>query len=321
MAEQTNKTVSPLMVVIAFTIVYLVWGSTYFFIRMAIQHFPPFLMAALRFTTAGLLLSGWCLFRGERLFVLKNIKPAIVSGLLLLFSGNGTVAFAEQYISSSLAAVLLASVPIWFVLLDKRNRKENFANKETVIGLVIGFFGVILLFGENAAHSISSAGNKWQLISLGVLVMGSISWAAGSLYAKYKSSGDSGSVNASWQMLAAGVAFLPLSWASGEWGNFHWQDIPSSSWLALLYLITMGSLVGYSAYIWLLKVRRPTQVSTHAYVNPVVAVLLGVFLGGEKVSLIQVFGLSIILTSVLLLNLTKYRKERQASLHPPAKIN
>jgi drug/metabolite transporter (DMT)-like permease len=151
--------------------------------------------------------------------------------------------------------------------------------------------------------------------------MGSISWAAGSLYAKYKSSGDSGSVNASWQMLAAGAAFTLLSWASGEWKNFHWHDIPSSSWLALLYLITMGSLVGYSAYIWLLKVRRPTQVSTHAYVNPVVAVLLGVFLGSEKVSMIQIFGLAIILTSVLLLNLAKYRKERLASLPPATKGN
>jgi drug/metabolite transporter (DMT)-like permease len=320
MTDQTNKTVSPLMVIIAFAIVYLVWGSTYFFIRMAIQHFPPFIMAALRFTTAGLLLLGWCFLRGERLVVVKDIKPAIVSGLLLLFTGNGTVAWAEQYLSSSLAAVLLASVPIWFVLLDKRNRKENFANKETVIGLVIGFFGVVLLFGENAVHSISSAGNKWQLISLGILVMGSISWAAGSLYAKYKSSGDSGSVNASWQMLAAGMAFISVSWTSGEWNKFHWQEISSSSWFALLYLILIGSLAGYSAYIWLLKVRRPTQVSTHAYVNPVVAVLLGVFLGAEKVSLIQVLGLAIILTSVLLLNKAKYRKEREGSVPSPAKV-
>lgn len=277
-------------------------------------------MAALRFTSAGLLLLGWCFLRGERLVVVKDIKPAIVSGLLLLFTGNGTVAWAEQYLSSSLAAVLLASVPIWFVLLDKRNRKENFANKETVIGLVIGFFGVVLLFGENAVHSISSAGNKWQLISLGILVMGSISWAAGSLYAKYKSSGDSGSVNASWQMLAAGMAFISVSWTSGEWNKFHWQEISSSSWFALLYLILIGSLAGYSAYIWLLKVRRPTQVSTHAYVNPVVAVLLGVFLGAEKVSLIQVLGLAIILTSVLLLNMAKYRKEREGSVPSPAKV-
>jgi len=308
------------MVIIAFAIVYLVWGSTYFFIRMAIQHFPPFIMAALRFTSAGLLLLGWCFLRGERLVTAKDIKPAIVTGLLLLFTGNGTVAWAEQYLSSSLAAVLLASVPIWFVLLDKRNRKENFANKETVIGLVIGFFGVVLLFGENAVHSISSAGNKWQLISLGILVMGSISWAAGSLYAKYKSSGDSGSVNASWQMLAAGMAFVCVSWASGEWNKFHWQEISFSSWFALLYLILIGSLAGYSAYIWLLKVRRPTQVSTHAYVNPVVAVLLGVFLGAEKVSLIQVLGLVIILTSVLLLNITKYRKEQKGSVPSPAKV-
>jgi drug/metabolite transporter (DMT)-like permease len=148
---------------------------------------------------------------------------------------------------------------------------------------------------------------NWQAIALLVLLLGSICWAAGSLYAKYKSSGNSNSVNAGWQMLAAGVAFIPASLIRGEWAHFHWQDVPLSSWLSVFYLVTMGSLAGYSAFVWLLQVRSATQVSTHAYVNPVVAVLLGALFANEKMSPMQLLGLAIILVSVLLINLAKYR--------------
>jgi len=145
------------------------------------------------------------------------------------------------------------------------------------------------------------------VIALAVLMLGAISWAAGSLYSKYRSTGSSNAVNAGWQMLAAGVAFIPASLISGEWGNLQWGAVPVSSWLAIAYLVTMGSLAGYSAFVWLLQVRPATQVSTHAYVNPVVAVLLGVLFADEHLSLLQLLGLTIILASVLLINLAKYR--------------
>jgi drug/metabolite transporter (DMT)-like permease len=317
-ASSGNKPASAMMVFVAFAIVYIVWGSTYYFIRLSVQHIPPMLLGALRFVTAGLLMLTWCLVRGEQVFVWKNMRPALVSGLLLLFFGNGALIWCEQYLTSSLAAILLASGPIWFVLLDKRNWRENFRSRETLIGLLIGFAGVVLLFGERLVEAFSASGastaggpasaGHWQVIAMAVLIVGSISWASGSLYAKYNSSGNSNSVNAGWQMLAAGAAFIPASLISGEWSAFHWQDVTLTSWLSVFYLVTMGSLAGYSAFVWLLQVRSATQVSTHAYVNPVVAVLLGVFFADEKMSALQLLGLAIILVSVLLINLAKYRK-------------
>jgi drug/metabolite transporter (DMT)-like permease len=195
--------------------------------------------------------------------------------------------------------------------LDKRNWSINFKSRETVLGLVIGFIGVVLLFSENAVQAMSSSGNGIQIIALVVLIIGTIGWAGGSLYSKYYSTGPSNAVNASWQMLAAGLGFLPLSFISGDWAHFQPQQVGIDSWLALIYLISFGSLVGFSAYVWLLQVRPATQVSTHAYVNPVVAVLLGVFFAGEKMTMVQVTGLIIILSSVLLVNLAKYRKQKQ----------
>jgi drug/metabolite transporter (DMT)-like permease len=309
-----------MQVVIAFTILYIVWGSTYFFIRLSLEHIPPYILGAIRFITAGVLMLLWCVIRKEKIFSWKYIRPAVVSGLLLLFIGNGGLIWSEQYVASSLAAILLAGGPIWFVLLDKSKWKENFSSKETIIGLLIGFAGVILLFGERLLHSfgtvaqaagdggtVKGVGGHWQVIALVVLLVGSISWAAGSLYSKYRAAGNPNSVNAGWQMLAAGIAFVPASWGSGELSHFHWQEVSASSWLAAFYLVTMGSLAGYSAFTWLLQVRSATQVSTHAYVNPVVAVLLGVFFADENMSSIQLLGLAIILVSVLLINLAKYR--------------
>jgi drug/metabolite transporter (DMT)-like permease len=312
MTNPAIKQPRSLKVIIAFAIVYLVWGSTYFFIRVAIQDIPPLLMVALRFFSAGFLLFLWCLLRGEDLFIWKNIRPAIISGLLLLFLGNGAVVWSEQYLPSSLVAVFAATSPIWFVVLDKPNWGINFRSRETVTGLLIGFVGVLLLFSEKAALAFSSKGSGPQIISMLILILGSISWAGGSLYSKYFSKGTSHSANAAWQMLAAGIVFLPISGWRGEWNHFYWQQVSATSWLALIYLITLGSLAGYSAYAWLLQVRPATQVSTHAYVNPVVAVLLGTFLAGEKMSVMQFGGLAIILLSVLLINYSKYRKQRQA---------
>lgn len=321
MSPVANRPASTIRVVVAFTILYIVWGSTYFFIRMAVAHIPPMLVGGLRFLLAGILMLLWCVVTKQKIFSWKYIRPAVISGLLLLFLGNGGLIWSEQYLASSLAAILLAGGPIWFVLLDKSKWKENFRSRETIIGLLIGFAGVILLFGERLlgaasgklqaasddGGTVKGAGGHWQVIALGVLVFSSICWAAGSLYSKYRATGTPNSVNAGWQMLAAGIAFIPASWGSGELSHFHPEEVTMSSWLAVFYLVTMGSLAGYTAFTWLLQVRSATQVSTHAYVNPVVAVLLGVFFAGEKMSPIQLMGLAIILVSVLLINLAKYR--------------
>ena len=294
-----------MMVVVAFAIVYIVWGSTYFFIRLSVAHIPPMMVGALRFLLAGVLMLSWCLFTKKKVFDWPVMRPAIISGLLLLGTGNGALIWSEQYIPSSLAAILLAAGPVWFVLLDRGKWVENLRSKATVVGLIVGFIGVLLLFAEQLK---GVSGRNMETVALTVLVLGSISWAAGSLYSKYKSvSGSSNAVNAGWQMFAAGVAFIPASLINGEWTRFHPAAVPISSWMGIVYLVIMGSLVGYSAFVWLLQVRPATQVSTHAYINPVVAVLLGVFFAGEKMSTLQLTGLAVILISVLLINLSKYR--------------
>ena len=312
MSIDAKRSASPVMVVIAFATVYLVWGSTYFFIQRAIEHIPPFILGAIRFLIAGGLLLGWCVIRGEKVFNWSNIKPALVSGLLMLFIGNGAVIWAEQSLASSLVAVLVSSAPIWFVVLDQPKWKENLTSRPTILGLIVGFIGVILLFSEQASKALG-AGNGHQVIGLIVLIIGAMSWAGGSLYSKYKSTSKSATVNTAWQMMAAGIAFVPGSLLNNEWSSFHIQSVTASSWFSLVYLIIMGSLAGFSAYVWLLQVRPATQVSTYAYVNPVVAVLLGVLFANEHMTALQIIGLAVILLSVLLINLAKYRKEKSAS--------
>jgi len=310
MSITAKKSPSPVMIIVAFATVYLVWGSTYFFIQKAVQHIPPMVLGALRFLIAGGLLMGWCLIKGERIGTWRQIKPAIITGLLLLFVGNGAVIWVEKWLPSSFVAILLSSAPIWFVALDKPKWKENLSNRSTILGLTIGFIGVILLFSEKAAVAVFSTGSNFEMIGCFILIMGSISWAGGSLYSKYHPSGSS-TVSSAWQMLAAGTVFTFGSFLSGEWKVFEMQYVTIISWLSILYLILFGSLAAYSAYVWLLHKRPATQVSTYAYVNPVVAVLLGVFFAGEHMSLIQTSGFIVILGSVLLINLAKYRNEQK----------
>lgn len=312
MHSKSNKPVSPLMVIIAFATVYIVWGSTYFFLRVALQGFPPMLLGAIRFLIAGLLLLGWCAATGEKAFIIKNIFHASVSGILLLFVAMGTVIWSEQTLPSAMVAILVSAAPIWFVLLDYPKWGENLKSKWTIAGLLIGFAGVILLFGEQIAKAFKVSGVQANIWGMAVLVLGSIAWSGGSLYSKYKASGVSGSVIAAWQMLAAGAMFIIVSLVRGEVQNMNWHKVPTNVWLAIAYLIIFGSLAAFSAYVWLLQVRPATQVSTYAYVNPVIAVILGIFFGHENISLLQITGLVVILCSVLLINLAKQYKLNKA---------
>ncbi|WP_202985247.1 EamA family transporter [Mucilaginibacter inviolabilis] len=314
MALTPQKSASPLMVIIAFATVYIVWGSTYFFIKMAVDGFPPLLLGALRFLTAGILLLTWCKFKGEQIFIKRNIIHAAVTGFLLLVIGNGAVIWVEQTLPSAMVAIMVSSAPIWFVLFDKQNWRVNFKNTSTIIGLVIGFAGVVLLFSEQIRGLFDSSTGLSKLPGMLLLLIGAMSWASGSLYSKYNNTQGSASVNTAWQMVAAGLIFLPSSVLTHEVQNLQWQNIPTHSWLALLYLVIFGSIAAFSAYVWLLQVRPATQVSTYAYVNPVIAVILGVLFAHESITLLQVGGLVIILGSVLLINLSKYRKEKQAKM-------
>ncbi|WP_127132959.1 EamA family transporter [Pseudoflavitalea rhizosphaerae] len=306
MSTVAKKPASTIMVILAFATVYLVWGSTYFFIQKAVHDFPPLIMGALRFLVAGGIMLAWCLIRGEKLWSPKQFKAAFITGALLLFIGNGCVIWAEKTLPSSLVAVWISSAPIWFLLLDKSKWKENFRSTSTIVGLIIGFIGVVLLLSDQLDTIMNTPGGGETLVGLLIVLVGCISWAGGSIYSKYNSTG-SALVNTTIQMLTAGFIFLPGSFIAGEWKEFSFAAVSTSAWLSLGYLILFGSILAFSAYVWLLQVRSPTQVSTYAYVNPVVAVLLGVFFANEVMSFWQLLGLGIILGSVLLINLAKYR--------------
>lgn len=304
-----QKSSSTLQVIVAFAVVYIVWGSTYYFIKEALNGFPPFILGAVRFLVAGVIILLWAAVKGNKIFDKKLLPHAAVSGILMLFVGNGMVIWVEQSVPSGMAAIMVSSAAFWFVILDKPKWQKNFSNTNTILGLVFGFIGVILLFWEKISGSSFSRDKE----ALGMLLLSFsvIAWAGGSLYSKYYTSGTSPIVNTGWQIMFAGLAFVPGIFLLGEQKHFHSSAIPPFAWFSLVYLVVMGSIAAYSAYVWLLNNRPATQVSTYAYVNPVVAVLLGLIFAGEKITIFPVIGLTVILGSVLLLNLSAYRNSRK----------
>jgi drug/metabolite transporter (DMT)-like permease len=298
-----QKKPSKTLVIAAFAALYIIWGSTYLAILIAVKNIPPFLMAGTRFLIAGLILYTWCRLQGQSTPDVKSIANISFSGILLLFIGNSGLVWVEQYLPSGFAAIIIATVPLWFVILDKRQWKFHFANRQIIIGLLIGFAGVLSLFaGKN---SVNFHGNKMQLISFFVLVIGSISWAIGSLYSKYKKSNGSNGMKAAIQMMAAGSISMITGISSGELQQFSWSNVSAQSVMAVIYLITFGSLIAYMSFVWLMTVRPPSLVGTYAYVNPVVAVFLGWLIANEQITWHQVLALIIILTGVIIVNFSK----------------
>ncbi len=291
------------LVIAAFAALYIIWGSTYTAILIALESFPPLLLAGIRFLIAGTLLYIYFRIKGESTPSLKSIGQISVGGILMLFVGTGAVAWVEQYITSGLAAIIVASTPLWFVILDKREWHLNFHNRWVLAGLLIGFVGVLTLFADGA--SISFSGDRMKLISFFVLIVGTISWAVGSLYSKYRKIEGSTGMKAAFQMLSAGCCSILASTVSGEINGFDASAVSWPAIWAMVYLITMGSLVGFMAYVWLLTVRSATLVGTYAYVNPVVAVFLGWVVAGEIISALQVVALLVILGGVILVTLAK----------------
>jgi drug/metabolite transporter (DMT)-like permease len=292
------------LVILAFAAIYIIWGSTYLAIIFTIRDIPPFLMSGFRFLAAGILIYSWCLFKNRETVSFISFSRNTLCGILMLCGGTVSVAWAEQYISSSIAAVVVTSVPFWFVLLDKKQWSFYFSNKSVIAGLLIGFVGVILLMAshQQGTHPVK---NEWS--GFMIIVAGGIAWVSGSLYSKYKPTNNSTQMNATIQLLTAGVFCMMISVFSGEAKNFSFVYVTNAAWLGLLYLIIPGSLIAYLSYIWLLKVRPVAEVSTYVYVNPVVAILLGAMLGGEKIGWIQVVALTIILTGILFVNRTRYQ--------------
>lgn len=294
------------LVLSAFAAVYLIWGSTYLAIFLAIKTIPPFFMAGSRFLIAGLILLVYALLKGEQIPDAKSVWKISLAGILMLSVGNAFLAWVEQYLPSGLAAILVATVPLWFVLFDKRQWKFYFSNKKIIIGLIIGFAGVILLFaGKSSADLFNS---KIKIISLIVLFVCTIGWTIGSLYSKYQKINGSTLMKVAIQMLAAGIVNFIGGFVLGEQQSFIVSNISWQSVGALAYLIVMGSLVAYMAYIWLLSIRPASLVGTYAYVNPVVAVFLGWLIANEHVNTQKIIGLSVVIVGLIIVNMSKEKK-------------
>jgi len=230
-------------VILSFAAIYIIWGSTYLAIIIAIKDIPPMLMSGMRFLLAGIILYSWCLVKKEKQPDLSSLGKNAFCGILMLFGGTGSVAWAEQYISSGLAAIIVTSVPFWFILLDKKQWSFYFSNKTILLGLLIGFAGVALLMYFGKSSPVATASHSNQLAGMLVLVAGGISWAAGSLYSKYKPASTSVTMNTSVQLIMAGIFSGLVSFISGEAKDFSFSQMHADSLLALFYLITLGSLV------------------------------------------------------------------------------
>jgi drug/metabolite transporter (DMT)-like permease len=294
-----GSTPSRAAIVSAFAAIYIIWGSTYLGIHYAIQTLPPFLMASVRFLVAGTLLFTWSMYRAPRRPRPEEWRAAFIVGGLLLLGGNGAVVWAQQYVASGVVALLIAVTPGWMVLLDWLWQDGRRPGGRTVVGLVLGFGGIALLVGPSLLEGVGT------IDPLGVLVVmcGSLSWATGSIYSRRAPVPPGGLYSTGIQMLAGGVLLGVAGVARGEIAAIDAGAVSSASLLALLYLVVFGSIIGYSAYVWLLRHVDAARVSTYAYVNPVVAVVLGWAFVGEVFTPRMALAAAVIIGGVAMITL------------------
>lgn len=276
--------------------VYLIWGSTYLAIRFAIETMPPFLMAGVRFLIAGAVLFAIRRLLGDRRPTWAEWRSTGIVGLFLLFGGNGCVVFAEQWVPSSLTALLIATTPLWIVLLDWLRPGGQRPGGRALLGVVIGFIGVALLIRPGTL----AVGGGEALIGALVIVLGALLWAAGSLYARSAVLPASPLLGTAMEMLIGGAGLLILGTALGQWTQVSPAAFSAKSAAALGYLIVFGAWIAFSAYAWLLRNAPMPLVATYAYVNPIVAIFLGNLLAGEPITPRTLLAAAIILGAIVL---------------------
>ena len=301
MAESRAK------VAAAFAAIYIIWGSTFLGIRYAIETMPPFLMAGTRFVIAGAMLYAWAAIReGARPTLRHWINTAIV-GALLLTIGNGAVSWAEQFIPSGLAALVVAITPLWMVIFEWMRPGGDRPNAAIGAGLALGFIGLVLLIGPGEILGAGSVDPR----SAAVLLMGTLAWAGGSIYSRSVALPSSARLSTAMQMLAAGALLLLVGAIAGEPSRVSFSAMSTRSILAVAYLVIFGSIIGFTAYSWLLTVSSAAKVSTYAYVNPVVALILGWSLADEPLNARTIVAACIVLAGVALITLARAGLTRQ----------
>jgi len=296
---------------IALLTIYLVWGSTYLGIRYAVETIPPFLMAGTRFLLAGLILYAWRRLAGDPAPTRGQWLRASVVGLLMLLGGNGLLSLAEQHVASGIAALIIGSVPLWMTTIEALRPGGARPNILGILGLVVGFGGIALL----VAPSLLS-GNPLESQPLGILILlgASLFWSLGSIYSRTADLPDSTLLATAMEMLAGAAGLYLVGAFAGEWSRLSLADVTARSWISLLYLVVFGSMVGFTTYAWLLRAAPVSLVATYAYVNPLVAILLGSLLAQESLTAHELLSAAIIIGSVVLINASR----RLKSQPPPA---
>jgi drug/metabolite transporter (DMT)-like permease len=282
-------------IVLAFAIIYLVWGSTFLSIRVGVREVPPFLLAGLRFVLAGLALYGWMRLKGVAHPSQREWAGICLQGTLIFLIDYGCLFWAEQRVPSGIAAVVLATIAIFITLLEIIILRTQRLTVRLGLALLAGLSGVAVL--TNRSFSLGEA----PIDRTGALALlaAAFCWSVATILTRRLTLPASKPMSAAAQMLAGGIQLLVLAALTGEFKGFRIQAVSWTAWFALLYLIVAGSIVGFTAYIWLLHYESPTKVGTYAYVNPVVAVLVGYFVGGETIGLRTVFGSVLVLVSVI----------------------
>jgi len=288
-----------MLLVANFAALYVIWGSTYLGILFAIQSIPPFLMAGARFFFAGLIMFAIARAQGPLKSTWAEWRTALIVGACLLLGGNGGVTLSEKFIESGLASLIVATVPIYITLLGWLSGMSPRPHGIVWIGLAGGFLGVAVLLGP--ALRFSGEGNHHPAIGMSILLLSSFIWSAGSLYSRASKHTTAPFVGAAQQMFCGGLLMLFVGTLSGEFRDFHPANITARSLGAFVYLVLIGAIVGYTAYFWLLRHCDPAKVATYAYVNPIVAVLLGALFAHETVTLRTLVAATLIIGSVALI--------------------
>jgi drug/metabolite transporter (DMT)-like permease len=296
-------------ILLAFAIIYFVWGSTFLAIRVGVREVPPLILAAIRFSIAGLALYAWISARGEKQPTAREWRSASLLGLVIFVFDYGLLFWSEQRVPSGVAAVMLATIPVFMALSEIIFLRTQRLTLRLVVALLIGIFGVAVLM----AHSLNLGGAPVDKLGALALIFASASWSIASIFSRKLPLPPSKLMSSAAQMLTGGVLLTILAAALGEFHNFHPAVVSRAVWLSLLYLIVAGSIIGFTAYVWLLHHESPTKVGTYAYVNPIVAVLVGYFLGGEELTTRTILGSLCILVSVIVITTMPAKKPAAAA--------
>lgn len=289
---------------LAFAIIYFVWGSTFLAIRIGVAEVPPFLLASMRFAVAGLALYLWMIAHGERSPRVRHWVSAVVLAVLIFVLDYGLLFWAEQRVPSGIAAVMMATIPVFMALSEIIFLRTQKLTGRLAAALLIGIGGVAVLM----SHSLNLGGAPIDKAGALALIIAAISWAIASVLTRKLPLPESKVMSSGAQMLAGGILLALTASALGEFHNFHPATVSRGAWLSLLYLIVAGSIIAFTAYVWLIHHESPTKVGTYAYVNPVVAVVIGYFLGGESLDTRTILGTLLVLVSVVVITTTRAKK-------------